>query len=92
VVAAEFAADFGEVLRAQQTRGDSLEGIDKDGGSDLRRHIDQEVNMVVFAVALAQFSAEVGTDGGERLPETVANAIGSNNIFAVLSDKDQMVG
>jgi hypothetical protein len=51
----------GEFL-AERAGGDALEGADEPGQGDLRRVADEEVDVVGFAVELAEFRAEVPHD------------------------------
>ena len=49
------------------------------------------MNMIVLAIALAQFASEVGTDGGEHLPQALPDPLGGDGVLAVLGYKDQVI-
>lgn len=53
---------------AKQAAGNALEAVDQTRQRDLRRVVDEQVNMIVFAVAFDQFRLEVAAYFGEDVP------------------------
>jgi len=71
VIAPEFAAYFWEVGSSEQSGGNALERVDHDGRGDLGRHLNQEVHVIVLAIALFQGAAKVGTNRLESLSQAL---------------------
>src|SRR5664280_2015406 len=77
------------VLLPQPTRGHALERVHQRGHGDRRRVLDQQMYVVVFAVAFDQVSPEVFADRSEDTPE-VTDVVPVEHVPPVLRHKDQM--
>ena len=77
------------VLLPQPTRGHALERVHQRGHGDRRRVLDQQMYVVVFAVAFDQVSPEVFADRSEDTPE-VTDVVPVEHVPPVRRHKDQM--
>ena len=69
--------------------GNTLEAVDQFGELDLRRVIDQNVNVVVFTFERSEFNIEVVADFLHHFFENVQSFAGKDP-FAVFGHKDQV--
>jgi putative transposase len=76
-------------MLAQPSAGYTLEAIDQDGKTHLRRIYDQQVNVVVLAVAFLQLGSEVATHFGED-HRKVFDRRCRQHIASVFRAKDQV--
>ncbi len=73
----------------QASAGYTLQAVDQHGEGDFRRKMDQQMDVIVFAVAYDQLCFNVFADLGETMPQVLYGAFGEH-VLAVFSDKDQV--
>ena len=61
--------DFGKFL-LEAAAGNAFQAVDQFRQADLRRIVDEQVNVIALAVELLQLHLEIGTDALENLLET----------------------
>jgi len=74
---------------SQHSAGYTLERVDQIGYSDLRRILDQQVDVVVFSVHLDKFSLKVRANPGEQYTKSV-DGVSVKYSGSILCDEDQM--
>lgn len=77
------------VSLSQAAGRDAFEAVHQPGHGDLRRVLDQEVNVVLFPIALGEVRAEVDTHLGEHVAEEVVVFSGQHTT-SVLGHEDQV--
>ncbi len=78
----------GELL-ADVVRGHALEAVDQRGDRQLGRIVDEQVDVVLFAVELAQLGAEAAGDVSHDLFASGEHRV-VEHVPPVLRDEDQM--
>ena len=73
----------------QQATGYALEAVDQLGEGDLRRVVDEQVDVIVLAAALDQLRLEVAAHLGKDAVQVADGEVGQH-VSAVFGDKDQM--
>lgn len=80
---------FREVVLTQQAARYALEAVDRFGELDRRRILDQQMDVVVFAVRLLQTRAELCADTEEDVAQHLVGAI-TEDATTILRNEDQM--
>jgi len=77
------------ILFAYHPARNTFETIDQRRYGNLWRVIDQQVNMIIFAIELNEFRLKVSANAGENLVQFIQYVFGKD-ITPIFCDKDQV--